>query len=127
MVEVPIGLSLSYIVNEARNLFRKCVWLQVGSQLKHRQKNVTVEDEGMSYLKICNWNLVQNSKTCIMNQADITAPALVHHPFAVVMIWIPIEETEENGGFSNDFVEKCIRSGQIYESIHENTQLRPVV
>ena len=119
MVGVEFGLSLSYVVNEARNLFRKELWVQVGKQ---RQNNVMDKEDGVSYLKICNWNLVKNTQKFIQNEADITAPALVHHPFAVVMVWIPMEEGA-NGVFDNDFIDKCVRGGAIYGTIHETTNV----
>ena len=50
------------------------------------------------------------------------APELVFHPFAVVMIWIHIEETE-NGELSTDFVKQCVRGGKIYGCIHETTHI----
>jgi hypothetical protein len=119
MVEIPTGLCLSYIVNKSRVLFRKCVWEKVASQINN---NSISEYDGLSALKRCNWNFVQNTQKFIQNPEDLMAPALVFHPFAVVMIWIHIEETE-NGEFSTDFVKECVRGGSIYGSIHETTHV----
>ena len=124
MVEVPNNLTLSHTVDEARSLFRKELWSQVSSHMgKQRQNNGTTKEEnGMIFLKRVNWNVVQNTQRFIHNEADISAPALLHHPFAVVMVWLPLEESV-NGVFDSEFLDKCVKGGSIYGTIHDNTQV----
>ena len=85
------------------------------------ENHVSDEVDALAALKRCNWNMVINTQKFINNDADISTPALVFHPLAVVMIWIDVGD--EKAEFSDAFVNSCVRGGSIYGTIGLKTHI----
>ena len=131
MVQVLTGLDLSYIARYSRVLFCKSTWLKVGALLSTCRVDVKKDDklhlndaDGFLALQRANWNMVLKTKESISTNAHISKNPDAFSPIAIIMVAIDMSTNHKStDGWSDNFVDGCVRKGTIYGNIGIKTHV----